>query len=72
MKKGEASKLQSDIILKLVVNVGDNKNGCSGVRSEAHQPLLQLTGANNRCLRKTIKNKKKGKHPVKVLQNNNF
>lgn len=37
-EKKEANKLQSDIILKLVVSVRENKNGCTGVRSEAHLP----------------------------------
>lgn len=37
-EKKEASKLQSDIMLKLVVSVRDNKNDCPGVRLEAHLP----------------------------------
>lgn len=67
-KKREASKLQSDIVLELVVNVRDNKNGCTGVRSEAHLPLALAYSSKQQMFEEEYE-EQKSKHLVKVLQN---
>lgn len=66
-EKREASNLQSDIILKLVVNVRDNKNGHTGVKSEAHLPHTLACSSNQQMFDEDYENK--SKHVVKVLQN---